>query len=226
MPDALMFDFDGVVVDSEPIHLACFREVLARRKIPLTTEEYYGKYIGFHDHDCFAAAMRAHAHPVDQREVLAMTAEKTRMVQKALAESTRPLPGALELMRAARAGGAGVAICTGAWRKEVTIAIAVLGAAELVDVIVCCDDVRRHKPDPEGYLLTMRRLGQTLGRCVHPERCWVIEDAPAGIEAGRKAGCRVLAVTTSYDARALSAADTIVHSLAEVSLSQLADAQP
>jgi len=102
MLDALIFDFDGVVVDSEPIHLACFRQVLGRRGIDLPTEDYYGLYLGFDDHDCFEAVLKNNHRPVEEDEIAAMTAEKTALVQRAIAESIQPLPGALELMRAAR----------------------------------------------------------------------------------------------------------------------------
>jgi len=221
MPDALIFDFDGVVVDSEPIHLAGFRAVLQNRGISLSKEDYYDKYVGYDDHDCFAHVLEDNGREVDEREIAAMTAEKTVLVKAALRESVKPMPGVLDLMRSARAAGIAVGICSGALREEIVLAGNVVGALELADVLVSAEDVSRGKPDPEGYLLALRLLGDRRGRPVDPARSYVVEDAPAGVQAARAAGCRVIAVTSSYNRRELTAADVIVDSLEEVRLEEL-----
>ncbi|MHC4716114.1 MAG: HAD family hydrolase, partial [Planctomycetota bacterium] len=150
MLDALIFDFDGVVVDSEPIHLACFRKVLGKRGIELRTEDYYGKYLGFDDHDCFEAVLTNNDREPDEDEIATMTAEKTALVQQAIGESVQPLPGALELMRAARDAGVAVGVCSGALRDEIKLAGEAIGALEMVEVLVAAKDVANGKPDPEG----------------------------------------------------------------------------
>ena len=221
MLDAILFDFDGVIIDSEPVHLACFRQVLAQRGIALKTEDYYSRYLGFDDHDCFAAVLADNARRVDEGEIAAMTAEKTALVQRTFAESVTPLPGAIELMRAARLAGVPLAICSGALRHEIEQAGRTVGALDLVDVLVAAMDVVRGKPDPEGYLLAIKLLNVGHARPIAPAATWVIEDSPAGIDAGHAAGCRVLAVTTSYPRDKLAAADRIVDSLAEVRLEDL-----
>jgi len=218
MLDALIFDFDGIVVDSEPIHLEAFRAVLAKRQIALTDPVYYDKYVGFDDHDCFAAVLADNARPASEADIAAMTAEKTALIQVAFAGPVAPLPGVIELMRAAHDAGVAVAICSGALRAEIELAGKTVGALPLAHVLVAARDVVRGKPDPEGYLLSMQRLAEALGRPIAPERTWVIEDSVAGVEAGRRAGCKVLAVTNTYDRAALAAADRVVDSLAEVDL--------
>jgi beta-phosphoglucomutase len=221
MLDAVVFDFDGVVVDSEPIHLACFRTVLGGRGIELPTEDYYSRYVGFDDHDCFAAVLRDNDRLVHEAEIAAMTAEKTALVKQAFAESVTALPGALELMRAARQAGVAVAVCSGGLRDEIELAGRAVGALSLVDVLVSAADVARGKPDPEGYRLALKRLSEKLARWIDPARVWVVEDAAAGVAAAKAAGCKVLAVTNSYPRQALTAADRVVDSLAEVDLAQL-----
>lgn len=221
MLDAMIFDFDGVVVDSEPIHLAGFRAALGKRGIALSTQQYYSRYVGFDDHDCFTHVLDDNGRQIDEREIAAMKAEKTAMVKKALAESISPLPGALELMRAARQAGAGLAICSGALREEIEIAGKAVGALELVDVLVSAEDVSRGKPDPEGYKLTLRLLGEARPAAPRPSATYVVEDAPAGVEAARAAGCKVIAVTNSYNRQALAAADVLVDCLTEVRLAEL-----
>ena len=219
--DAMIFDFDGVVVDSEPIHLATFREVLAVCDIELTSKDYYSKYLGFDDHDCFEAVMTDNGKPVDERRIAEMTGRKTLLVQKAFAESIRPLPGAIELMRAAREAGAALGICSGALREEIMLAGKTVGAIELVDVVVSAEDVSRGKPDPEGYLLALKLLGEKLSRPIDPSATWAVEDSPAGVQAGKDAGMNVLAVTNSYDRPALADADRIVASLTEITPADL-----
>ena len=219
--DALIFDFDGVVVDSEPIHLDCFRKVLAKRGIELAREDYYSMYLGFDDHDCFAAVLTNNAREPDEDEIAVMTTEKTALVKRALAERVRPLSGALELMRAACDAGVPVGVCSGALREEIELAGRAIGATEMVRVLVAAKDVACGKPDPEGYIKVMALLGGELGRTIDPDRTWVIEDSPAGIDAGKAAGCKVIGVTNSYDRSELTAADRIVDSLTEVDLSQL-----
>jgi len=220
MLDAIIFDCDGVLVDSEPIHLDCFRSVLAARGIELHTADYYDKYLGFDDHDCFVAVLANNDRPVAEDEVTAMIAEKTELVKKTFAAGVPAMAGALELMRSARAAGMAVGICSGGLREEIELATAGIGALPLVDVVISATDVPRGKPDPAGYLLAMKLLAEKLRRRVRPERSWVVEDAPAGIQAAKSAGCHVLAVTNSYDRPALAGADRIVDSLAEVRLGQ------
>ncbi len=221
MLDAMIFDFDGVVVDSEPIHLACFGDVLAGCGIELTSEDYYSKYLGFDDHDCFAAVMADNGRQVDERQIADMTGRKTLLVQQAFAESIRPLPGAIELMRAARSAGAGLGICSGALREEILLAGRTVGIIELVDVVVSAEDVQAGKPDPEGYILALKLLGEKLTRPINPSATWVVEDSPAGVQAGKDAGMNVLAVTNSYDRPALADADRLVASLTEITPADL-----
>jgi beta-phosphoglucomutase len=224
--DALIFDFDGVVVDSEPIHFAGFRRVLRTAGIELTEEDYYSLYLGYDDHDCFEAVGRNTGVELTDRRIAELTAAKTQWVKQALAETIQPLPGAVELIRAAAAAGVPLAICSGALREEIELASRTVGIDTCIATIVAAEDVARGKPDPEGYLLACRQLGRTPPEdgsppACRPERCVVVEDSPAGIEAGKGAGMAVLAVTNSYPADQLAAADRIVASLADVSLAAL-----
>ncbi len=230
MLDAMIFDFDGVVVDSEPIHLACFRDVLAGCGIELTGEDYYEKYLGFDDHDCFQAVMTDNGRRVDERQIAEMRDRKTLLVQQAFSESVRPLPGAIELMRAARSAGAALAICSGALREEILLAGRTVGAIDLVEVVVSAEDVQAGKPDPEGYILALKLLNEkkvglrsaaSQPTRISPSGVWVVEDSPAGVQAGKKAGMNVLAVTNSYARAALTDADRIVASLTEITPANL-----
>ena len=220
--DALIFDFDGVIVDSEPIHLAGFQKVLASVDVSITDEEYYSKYLGYDDHDCFLAVGRDKDAPFTEEQIARMTATKTRFIQETYAGKVESLPGAIELIRAAHEAEVPLAICSGALREEVQQAAASLGVLSMFTVVVAARDVQCGKPDPEGYMQAARKLSQAHSRDILPAACVVVEDSPAGIVSARGAGMKVVGVTNSYPADALSAADRVVASLADVSIDSLA----
>ncbi len=218
--DALVVDFDGVVVDSEPVHLACFQRVLATEGIVLAAEDYYTKYLGYDDRDCFLAVARDQGRTL-KRPLEALIAAKTALVQQALGESTQPLPGAVELIRSAQRAGVPVAVCSGALRREIELASKAMGVLECFTVIVSAEDVSAGKPDPEGFRLALQRLAAACGQPVRPGYCVAVEDSPAGITAAQAVGMKVLAVTNSYPPEKLQAAQRVVASLAEVTLAEL-----
>jgi HAD superfamily hydrolase (TIGR01509 family) len=218
---AVIFDFDGVVVDSEPVHMAAFAEVLRSVGVELARRDYYGKYLGFDDHDCFHAALVAAGQAASERRIARLIARKTALVKRLYRRGVRALGGAVRLVREASAAGLPVGVCSGALREEIELAARGLGVREHFRVIVSAHDVKRGKPDPEGYRLARRRLGEAVGRRIPASGCVVVEDSPAGIQAARSAGMRVLAVTNSYPAPALRLADRVVTSLTTVRLATL-----
>ncbi len=218
--DALIFDFDGVVVDSEPIHLAGFQRVLESIGLNLTEEDYYARYLGYDDHDCLLIAARDAGRALDEAQIAELTRAKTACVQQAFAESIRPLPGAAELIRAAAAEAVPLAVCSGALREEIELASRTIAVWACFQAVVAARDVRRGKPDPEGYAKARERLAAATGRELRPGRCVAVEDSPAGIEAAAAAGMKTLAVTNSY-AREHLAADRVVASLAAVTLADV-----
>jgi HAD superfamily hydrolase (TIGR01509 family) len=189
--------------------------------VELTREDYYGNYLGFDDRDCFAAVMRDHGIEHTGPQLAEMTAAKTKIVQRRMRESIEPLPGVIELIRAAAGTDIPMAVCSGALRAEIELAATAIGVRERFCVIVAAEDVARGKPDPEGFRLALRRLGEALGRSLAPARCVVCEDSPAGIAAAKAAGMNVLAVETSYPPDALAQADRTVHRLSDVTLDDL-----
>ena len=219
--DALIFDFDGVVVDSEPVHLAGFQQVLTAEGINMSHDDYYEKYLGFDDYDCFKAVAADNDVEFTDAKVRQLTEAKTQLVLKEFRTSVQPLPGAVELIRQAASGGAPMAICSGALRREIELASESVGIRDCFQIIVAAEDVHRGKPDPEGYRLALLRLSQYAPSGPEPGRTVVIEDSPAGIEAAGSLGMKVLAVSTSYPATELTAANRIVASLTEVTPADL-----
>lgn len=221
MLEAVIFDFDGVVVDSEPIHMRCFLEVMKPHGVRFTKDEYYAQYLAYSDRDAMTRMIEQYGLDGDGLDIEALIEAKSERVRHALATEAKPLPGTIELMRAAREAGLGLAICSAALGEEVRQPMRGFGAIDLVHTIVAAEDVDAHKPDPAGYNLTRRRLGEILGRELPAERCVAIEDSPGGVRAGKAAGMNVLAVTNTVAPDQLAHADRIVDTLDGVTLETL-----
>ena len=219
--DALIFDFDGVVIDSEPIHLEGFRRILGTVGVSISRADYYGKYLGSDDHDCFVEALRSAGRECPEELIASLVAQKTRFIQETFADAVQPQPGAVELVRAAADAGIPVAVCSGALRSEIELAARSIGVLDCFAVIVAAQDVEHGKPDPEGYVKTLAQLSDLLARPLEAPRTIVIEDSPAGIQAGKGAGMKVLAVTASYGAEELTEADRVVDCLTQVDVADL-----
>jgi HAD superfamily hydrolase (TIGR01509 family) len=212
---AIIFDFNGVIVDDEPLHLELFRRVLEEEGLSLSNEEYHEKYLGYDDRGAFTAALADQGHTADQTYIQSLIERKARYYLDAINERMLLFPGVVELVRR-MAEKFPLAIASGALRHEIEL---VLTRGELRDcfrVIVASEDVSACKPEPEGYVKALALLNETTQRSIEPAACLVIEDSVAGIEAARRAGMRCLAVTNSYTAAELTAADAVVASLAEL----------
>ncbi len=213
---AVIFDFNGVIVDDEPLHFELFQRVMTEEGLSLSEETYHEKYLGYDDRGCFTAALTdagreeqaGDAHHLNQ-----LIARKAAYYLDAIKERYLLFPGVVELVRRL-AGRFPLAIASGALRDEIEL---VLNRAEIRDcfrVIIAAEDVSACKPDPEGYLKALASLN-SLGPHKQPNECLVIEDSIAGVEAAKRAGMRCLAVTNSYAAEELKEADWIVSSLVD-----------
>ncbi|MBN1555418.1 MAG: HAD family phosphatase [Phycisphaerae bacterium] len=219
--DALIFDFDGVLMDSEPVHLRAFSEVLASVGVTLTREEYFERYLGYDDYTCLSEAMRYHGLSGSESVIEKMVADKTRVLQRHLAESIPPIAGAVELVLAAFAAGVPLAIASGGLRKEIRIGVEAIGLAGCFPVIVAAEDVRQTKPHPEAYRQAAALLSEHHSRPIDPRQCVAVEDSPTGIASAKAAQMRVLAVHTSYPPEQLHQADRVAPDLSAVTLESL-----
>lgn len=214
---AIIFDFNGVIVDDEPLHLELFRAVLSEEGIPLTDEEYQAKYLGFDDRGCFQAVLwdaGREAESTDETRIAALIERKASLYVEAIKERYLLFPGVVELVKRL-AEQYSMAIASGALRNEIEIVLAQGGIRECFREIVAAEDVSACKPDPEGYLKALALLNAGHPETINAGECLVIEDSVAGIEAAKRAGMHCLAVTNSYPSEKLSQADRIVSSLAD-----------
>lgn len=219
--EALIFDFDGVLVDSEPVHMQAFAEVLAGVGVHMSREEYFERYLGFDDYTCLKEAMRFHGLTLSADKVEAMAAEKTRVLQEHLAESIPPIAGAVNLVRSAAAVSMPLAVASGGLLREIEIGLTKIGLRECFPVIVAAESVRQTKPHPEAYLQAADRLGGHWNRRMDPARCVAVEDSPTGISSAKSAGMKVLAIHTSYPPDQLGQADRVEPDLSTVTLESL-----
>jgi beta-phosphoglucomutase len=212
-PAAILFDFDGVIVNSEPVHFQAFLKLLSEEGISLSEKEYYAELIGFDDRGAIRHMLAKHGQPFDQTRVEAFKARKFKLMQQLLSTGEVPaLPGVKTFVRTL-AKSYPLAICSGAVKPEIEMMLDGVGLRDCFRVIVAADDVTIGKPDPMGYLLTMKLIGETIGQTLLPKDVLIIEDAPIVVDSVRREGFPVLAVTTSYPADALSNANWVVHSL-------------
>lgn len=219
--DALIFDFDGVIVDSEPLHMSSFAAVVEPYGIGFTEPEYRQRYLGLDDFAGLRAMFADHDKPIDQALVDELVARKTALLKAGLDGQTPPLDGVLELIDQAADRGIPMGICSGALREEILVAVKALNLADRFGSLVAAEDVQPGKPQPGCYIEAMRRLAQATGQTIRPEESWAIEDSPTGIAAARGAGMKVLAITSSYPAGELAEATRIVDRFAAVDLDEL-----
>jgi beta-phosphoglucomutase-like phosphatase (HAD superfamily) len=207
---ATLFDFDGVLVDSEPVHLAAFNDVLAPQGIELAHHEYVERYLSLDDAGVFRDALSRRQRTLREEEVRALVEAKHPRFLARFADSFRVFPGAVELL-ARRAERGPVGIVSGALHEEITFALDRMGARGAVRFIVSAERTTAPKPDPAPYLLgldELRRLG-------HDGGVVVVEDSPGGVVSAKKAALRCVAVAHScgHDELSRAGADAVTADL-------------
>ena len=250
MINAIIFDFDGVIVDSERLHWAAFNAVMEPRGKTIAWPEYIEIYIGFDDRDAFRCAFpdienpprpSLHSgHPStggdsnqsppaegcpqggEGLSLDQLIAEKAAAFQELLADGgAAALPGAVELIKYL-SGKLPIAICSGALREDIVPIIGKLGVADAFDTIVTAEDTHISKPNPAPYSKAWNQLAGRFNLQASDIALGVaIEDTPAGIASAKGAGLKVLAVTNSYDRSHLTQADVVIDSLEGLTLEKL-----
>jgi beta-phosphoglucomutase len=217
---AIIFDFDGVIADSEPLHFRAFQQALAEDGLELSPKEYFARYLGYDDVGMFQAFGQDHGLPMDAARVTALVARKGAKLQAMLTGGSVLFPGAVEFVRAA-ASAVPIAIASGALRHEIEEVIEAAGVADLFAAIVASGDTPESKPSPAPYRLAFERLRDAAGTALDARRCVAIEDSRWGLESARGAGLRCVGVTNSYPADELTGAELVVSGLQTLTLDAL-----
>lgn len=207
MIKGVLFDMDGVLVDSEPF--ICEAAILMFRELDVeVSPEDFKPFVGMGENRYIGGVAKQHGVKIDIDQVKARTYE---IYGEIVRGKLKPLPGVHEFISRCRSKGFSLALATSADRIKMEVNLKETGLSnDSFQAIITGLDVKNKKPSPEIYLMAAKSLG------LKPEYCLVVEDAVSGIESGKAAGCRCLAVTTSFDSAALREADWICDSLLNV----------
>lgn len=212
-PKAILFDFDGVLVNSQPLHFLAFHEVLKQEHIELTEREYYETMVGFDDRDAFRQIFQSHNQPLDAKTLLrVMTHKGEAMMDLIRQRKCSALPGAEELVRALWRNYP-LAVCSSALRDEIEVMLEGISLRDCFRTIVAAEDVTVGKPDPQCYQVAMRQLGVRTKHPLDPSDCLVIEDAPRVIHHVAAVGFPVMGVASTHNIELLKEAKWQVPSL-------------
>jgi beta-phosphoglucomutase len=219
---AVIFDFNGIIVNDEPIHFRLFQRVLGEEDITLTEDEYYARYLGFDDRGAFAAAYHANNRPLTKSKLSKLVERKAVYYQEAIRDHVEIFPGVKSLI-SDLAPKLPLGVASGALRNEIETILSTAGLLKQFVAIVSAEDVTRGKPEPEIFLKVLERINaQAANRNrLDAAECVVIEDSKEGIKGARRAGMKCLAVTNSHPAELLKEANAVVKSLEKVDLGLL-----
>lgn len=222
MLKAVIFDFDGVLADTEPIHYRAFLQAAQPLNIRFDYDQYLRDYVGFDDRDAYRAMLNHHGHAADETQVARLCREKGDAFAAIVAQGIESFPGMMDFIAARRAAGTPMAIASGATKADILPVLKQFSLTGLLDPIVTADDVARSKPDPQTYRLALQGLQAkypNLG--IESGDCMAIEDTAAGIEAARGAGLKVIGLTHTNSADVLGKAHRVLQTMQGVTWDQL-----
>jgi beta-phosphoglucomutase family hydrolase len=204
----VLWDMDGVIVDSNSFHFAAWQETFAKRGITFTKEDFtklFGTRNDFIIHSVMGAEL-------PERDVKSMVQEKEEIFRRKARGKIKPFPGAIRLLNVIKKGNFKLGLASSAPKENIDLVIGELNLEGIFDCIVFGQEVSESKPSPQIYLLAAEKLEVASNDCV------VIEDSPLGVKAAKTAGMRCLAVTNTHPQQELEEADKVVDSLENVDL--------
>jgi HAD superfamily hydrolase (TIGR01509 family) len=220
---AIIFDLDGVICDSEPLHMQAFQSVLAEEGIVISDQEYFDHYLAHDDRGSFDAAWRDAQRSLEPAKLKDLTDRKARYFDEAMKMRLMIYPGVEAFVKKAAEFYA-LALASGARRLEVEFILKKAKVREYFTAVVSADDVVNGKPLPESFekaleLLNERRLHNSAA--LREADCLVIEDSPRCIRAAKALGMKTVGVSTSYSKEQLADADLVLDSLVGLELETL-----
>ncbi len=221
MIKAIIFDFDGVIADTEPLHYRAAAAVLDAHGIHVSEADFYERLMGLSDNDFFRKVLSEAGRSFDDALIRELLDEKNARYEAVMYRELEPLPGVDDFVYEAHQRGP-TAVCSGARRLEIVGLLRQFGFDDWIKTIISIDEARLSKPDPTGYRMTLKAL-RAMSPSLTAGQCLVIEDSLHGIAAGKAAGMPVLAVQTHYDASQLRSADASVPNLEGLTPDQAAE---
>jgi HAD superfamily hydrolase (TIGR01509 family) len=223
MPRAVLFDFNGVLIDDEPLHLELLLRVLGEEGVAIDREWARTAFLGHDDRSCLAFAAEHAGAVVAPERTARLVARKAAYYREEITRTGYAVvPGAAAALARLDDAGIVLGVVTGALRHEVEGALAAAGARDRLRIVVAAEDVRRGKPDPEGYLAAIAALAREpalADRLIHPHEIVAVEDSPAGLAAAATAGLRTLGIRGAP----ADGAEAVIESVAELTPRRLAE---
>jgi beta-phosphoglucomutase-like phosphatase (HAD superfamily) len=217
---AVVFDFDGVLANSEPLHFRAFRDVAAQHGLSLSETAYYTRYLGYDDVGAFRAIAADAGVPLHDDDLRLLVGKKAQLLEALERDTTLLFPGAKAAASRMAAVGP-MAIASGALRAEIERVLGREGMRDWFQVVVAAEDTPASKPDPAPYVLAVEALSFRSGLRLQGPDCVAIEDSRWGLESARRAGLKTIGITHSYTADDLAGADVIINRLDELRLDLL-----
>ncbi len=215
---AVIFDFNGVLIDDEPIHLEMFQKVLKDEGLSLDAKDYYEHYLGFDDRECFKAYYKRTGHILSDTTLKDLVQRKAHYYRESIENRMVVFPGVEQLVQAL-SSQIPLAIASGALRSEIEMILEKIHLRKCFQGIVSAEDVSEGKPSPEIFNKALNLLNQLAADgSIDASECLAVEDSREGIRAAHGARLKCLAVTNSHSEKELSEADSVVHSLEQVNL--------
>ncbi len=202
---AVIFDFNGLIVDDEHLHYVLFAEQLATQGVELTETLYADRYLGYDDRGCFSVALADHGKPCDEALLQGLIDRKARRYLDLAADTLRFFPGLSQAVDRLASADLALAVCSGALREEVLLGLKLAGISGRFLGVVAAEDTAACKPDPEGYNKALELLRVRLPD-LEPHQVTAVEDSLAGIQAAKSAGLHVVAIPNSYPVDTLKSA--------------------
>jgi beta-phosphoglucomutase len=216
---ALIFDFDGVLADTEALHCAAFQAVTASIGLTMTHDDYFQRYLGLPDRDCLAAVCAGAGRQVTPAALDDLCMRK-RAAFARLAPAAQLYDGAAVTLRRLHERYT-LAIASGAFRDEIEPILQRASVRELFTAVIGAEDVSAGKPAPDPFVRALEEIRRRSETRIAAADCVVIEDSPNGLIAARAAGMRCVAVTTHHDRGTLAEADQIIESVTQLQVEAL-----
>ncbi len=217
---AVVFDFDGVIANTEPLHHAAFRDVLAQEAVVLTVEDYYDRYLGYDDRGVFRTVSRDRNLAWNDDHVDGLVGRKAARLEELERQGSILFLGAEAAIRRL-AASLPLAIASGALRREIVRVLERTDLARYFAAIVAAEDSPAGKPAPDPYIRAVELLASASGQMLKPAECVAIEDSQWGLQSARAAGLHTVAITHTYPAADLGQADLVISSLDALDLAYL-----
>ncbi|MBI2574687.1 HAD family phosphatase [Candidatus Woesearchaeota archaeon] len=214
MIKAVIFDLDGVLIDSEELHRKTWNKALEKYGVELSKGDFSNNYFGKRGVDIIMGLKQKYGIRVSKEEIPKMVRDKNTYFRQEFGKE-QIMPGSEILARNLKRKGYKIALGTSTTKENVDFFRTVLKAFQYFDDVVCADDVSKGKPDPEMFIKAAQKLKVAASDCV------VIEDAPHGIEAAKRAGMKCIAVATTHKPSELANADMIVKDLSQLTVEKI-----